>query len=101
MMVGGTSAATPLWAGFMALVNHQRKVNGLGVVGFLNPRLYSIGRSDRYNADFNDIRDGSTNLRYPAVPGYDDATGWGTLNGEGLFQDLSNDASDTSGSVSC
>jgi kumamolisin len=99
--VGGTSAAAPLWAGFMALVNHQRMTNGLGPVGFLNPRLYSIGRSARYSADFNDIQDGSTNLYYPAVPGFDDATGWGTLNGQGLLEDLGTDSADTSAAISC
>jgi kumamolisin len=99
--IGGTSAAAPIWAGFTALVNEQRQSNGLRQVGFLNPILYRLGQSARYVADFNDIRDGSTNLYYPAVQGYDNATGWGSFNGQGLFEDLSTDSSDTSSAVGC
>jgi kumamolisin len=99
--VGGTSAAAPLWAGFTALVNERRAANGRKQIGFLNPILYSLGQSSRYSADFNDIRDGSTNLYYPAVQGYDNATGWGSLNGQGLFDDLSSDSSDPATAVSC
>ena len=44
--VGGTSAAAPLWAGFTALVNQQRGLNGLTTtLGFANRPLYSLGRS--------------------------------------------------------
>ncbi len=88
---GGTSASTPLWAAFIALVNAQRVSNGLGVIGFLNPYLYAIGNSTRYSSDFHDIEDGSNNLNYRAVQGFDDATGWGSINGSGLFEDLSTD----------
>jgi kumamolisin len=99
--IGGTSAAAPLWAGFTALVNEKRQINGLRQIGFLNPILYSLGRSARYSSDFNDIRDGSTNLYYPAVQGYDNATGWGSFNGQGLFDDLSIDTSDNSAAIGC
>ena len=85
---GGTSCAAPLWAGFTALVNQQRAVNGTGTMGFANPLLYNIGKSTRYASDFHDIADNSNNLFYPAVSGYDDATGWGTINGVGLLADL-------------
>jgi kumamolisin len=88
---GGTSASTPLWAGFTALVNEQRVNNGLALLGFLNPYLYTIGKGSRYGSDFHDIDDGSNNLEYRAVQGFDDATGWGSINGTGLFQDLSSD----------
>ncbi len=80
----GTSASAPLWAGFMALTNQQSASNGLGPVGFFNPVLYAIGNIPAiYSADFNDIADGSTNafkgsLAFPAVTGYDLATGWGS-----------------------
>jgi subtilase family serine protease len=87
---GGTSCAAPLWAAFTALVNQQRISNGKGAIGFPNGLLYQLG--SRYETDFHDIADGSTNLYYPAVTGYDDATGLGTINGTNLIQDLSNDA---------
>jgi subtilase family serine protease len=87
---GGTSCAAPLWAAFTALVNQQRVTNGKGAIGFPNGLLYQLG--SRYATDFHDISDGSTNLYYPAVAGYDDATGLGSFNGANLLQDLSNDA---------
>ena len=71
---GGTSAAAPIWAGFVALVNQQRAAGGMGPLGFANPVLYGFGRGSGYDSDFHDIADGSTNGYYPAVTGYDDAT---------------------------
>ena len=84
---GGTSASTPLWAGFMALVNQQNALNGLPPVGFANPALYYIGTSANYESCFNDIQDGTLNpntsgigspAEYEAVQGYDMVTGWGS-----------------------
>jgi len=89
VVYGGTSCAAPLWSAFTALVNQQRAANGLGTLGFANTTLYSIAQGARYGVDFHDIADGSTNLFYPAVAGYDDATGLGTFNGANLLADLS------------
>ena len=86
---GGTSCAAPLWAAFTALVNQQRATKGLGTLGFANPPIYTAATGANYGLDFHDIADGSTNLYYPAVTGYDDATGWGTFNGANLLADLS------------
>lgn len=90
--VGGTSAAAPLWAAFTALVNQQRTAAGKGPIGFINPALYSFGpggvNAARYSLDFHDIKDGSNNIPYPAIPGYDLATGLGTFNGANLLADL-------------
>jgi kumamolisin len=85
---GGTSFATPLWAGYMALVN-QQAVESIGSpLGFINPTIYSIGVAGgaNYAADFHDITSGSNG--YPAVTGYDLATGWGSPNGSGLISAL-------------
>jgi subtilase family serine protease len=41
--IGGTSLASPLTAGVMAVVNQKRLAAGEPVVGFANPWLYSIG----------------------------------------------------------
>lgn len=92
---GGTSCAAPLWAAFAAIVNQERAQNGLGTLGYMNPLLYQIGKGSNYHSDFNDVSDGSTNLFYPAVSGYDDATGWGSFNGNDLLNDLSKQASVT------
>jgi hypothetical protein len=90
---GGTSAAAPLWAGFMALVNQQAANTLKPPVGFLNPAIYAIGKSPNYAADFHDITTGNnTNAssanKYFAVPGYDLCTGWGTPNGTNLINAL-------------
>ena len=91
---GGTSCAAPLWAGFSALVNQSRFRNGSGPIGFINPALYSLFTDsksnvlDSYFNDFNDIADGSDNIPYPAIPGYDLATGLGTFQGANLIADL-------------
>ena len=85
---GGTSCAAPLWSGFTALVNQQRTANGLAPMGQASPVLYPLLSGSRYASDFHDIANGSTNLYYSAVTGYDDASGLGTPLGAGLIADL-------------
>jgi|GEM_PF-190453 len=75
---GGTSYATPRWAGFIALANQQSVAHGNGRLGFLNPTIYNIGLGSTYAANFHDIVSGSNGL--PAVAGYDLITGWGSPN---------------------
>ena len=86
---GGTSCAAPLWAAFTALVNQKRVAAGSATLGFANTPLYNLAATSAYANDFHDIADGTTNLYYPAVAGYDDATGLGTFNGANLLADLS------------
>jgi uncharacterized repeat protein (TIGR03803 family) len=91
--IGGTSAATPLWAGFAALANQQGALEGKPPIGFINPNLYAIGRSANYAFDFHDIVTGNnTNAASPtnffAAPGYDLCTGWGTPTGSNLIDAL-------------
>ena len=85
--VGGTSAAAPLWAGFMALANQQAANNNKPRVGFLNPLIYQIGEGANLDADLHDIVTGDNN-GYAALPAYDLATGWGSPAGQGLINDL-------------
>ena len=80
---GGTSCSAPQWAAFTALVNQARAANHKATLGFANPALYSIATGSNYSSDFHDVTVG-TNLFYPAVTGYDDATGWGSFNGVNL-----------------
>jgi hypothetical protein len=87
-VVGGTSAATPLWAGFLALANQQGAANSKASVGFLNPLIYPIGQNSSDGADLHDITQGS-NGGYSAVTGYDLVTGWGSPDGQHLINDLS------------
>lgn len=96
--VGGTSCASPLWAGFMALVNQRAATLGKASVGFPNPSIYSIGKGPYsvYTNIFHDITTGN-NLnsqnptRFYATNGYDLCTGWGTPRGSNTIAALAGD----------
>ena len=91
---GGTSFATPMWAGYIALVNQQLVSNGEPTIGFLNPTIYAQNVTSSYTADFHDITSG-TSGSYSAVTGYDLVTGWGSPNGVGLINALTGGSSPT------
>jgi subtilase family serine protease len=84
---GGTSFATPMWAGFIALVNQQLANNGEPTIGFINPTIYSQSVTSAYASEFHDITSG-TSGSFSAVTGYDLVTGWGSPNGTGLIDAL-------------
>jgi kumamolisin len=84
---GGTSAAAPIWAAFVARLNEALNGN----VGFINPLLYELGRSNA--ACFNDIVEGNNRFSkcgvgYEARTGWDPCTGWGTPRGADLLRQL-------------
>jgi subtilase family serine protease len=83
--VGGTSAATPLWAATVALINQDLRKKGLHEAGFANPALYWMGQNSATLAakPFHDVTTGN-NLVYDAGPGWDFATGWGSMDGAAL-----------------
>jgi len=82
VVIGGTSAVAPLWAGLIAQMNQT-----LGKpVGYLNPLLYSRAA---VRATFHDITKGN-NGGYSAGPGWDACTGLGTPNGSDLLAKLKN-----------
>ncbi|QBD79214.1 protease [Ktedonosporobacter rubrisoli] len=89
-LAGGTSAATPLWAGLMAIANQMAG----HPLGFINPALYKLGASPAYTQDFRDITSGDNTNRlskvpgYKAVPGWDAVTGLGAPDAEKLLPDL-------------
>lgn len=97
---GGASAASPIFAGVLALVNDARFRAGQPAIGFANPWLYSIG-----SKGLNDITTGGafgcdgTNSQsglvvpnagiipyatWNATVGWDPVTGLGTPNFEKL-----------------
>jgi subtilase family serine protease len=84
---GGTSFATPMWAGYIALVNQQLANNGEPTIGFINPTIYSQSVTSAYGSEFHDITSG-TSGSFSAVTGYDLVTGWGSPNGTGLINAL-------------
>jgi uncharacterized repeat protein (TIGR01451 family) len=92
-ILGGTSCAAPLWAGFLALVNQQSASYGHTSIGFLNPAIYAIAGGPNYANCFHDVTtgnntwSGSPNLFY-ATNNYDLCTGLGTPNGANLINAL-------------
>jgi kumamolisin len=80
--VGGTSLASPIWAAMMSVVNSDRVNAGLPRLGYFTPLLYSLGKT---GTGFHDIVSGTNGSPgYTAGPGYDNVTGYGSLN-LGLF----------------
>jgi kumamolisin len=92
--VGGTSAATPLTAAGIALIDQDAEKHGEPTLGFLNPLIYGLGAdaATRKSAFF-DVTTGNDNI-FPALnklvlnekikccsarSGYDWASGWGSL----------------------
>ena len=79
--VGGTSAATPLVAGMIALWDQQAKQSGLPNPGFVPPLLYSIAQHT--SGSFLDITNGGNSVFggvscCTATPGFDLASGLGS-----------------------
>jgi hypothetical protein len=91
--VGGTSLASPMFAGLIAITNQGRRINGLPVLSTQSnpaatnntqalPLIYSAAQSD-----FHDITSGN-NGDFSAGPGYDEVTGRGSPIANKLVQYL-------------
>lgn len=79
---GGTSAAAPLWAGLIVLLNQSLGAS----LGFAHARLYALLGTDA----LRDITSGD-NGAYSAGVGWDACTGLGSPNGAGLASALASD----------
>lgn len=83
--IGGTSVGAPAWAGISQLLS---QVNG-APIGNLNTRLYQLGaENDGATTGIRDVTSGNNGFSgvsgFSADPGYDKASGWGTVD-LGLF----------------
>ena len=76
LVIGGTSAVAPLWAGLIALNNQQ---NGKSA-GFIQPQIYAAKGASA----FHDIVSGN-NGAFSAGPGWDACTGLGSPIGGKLI----------------
>ena len=89
---GGTSLATPQWAGLLAVANAMRVAGGKAVLGQPHAALYQqIGAvPTQYAAVFKDVASGSNGscATCAAKAGYDTPTGWGTPNASALLTSL-------------
>ena len=102
--IGGTSLAAPTAAAAAVLWDQQAGRAGLGRLGFLNPALYSVAsNAASYARDFHDIRTDTNSNQYDAAncppgcnphhlyraaPGYDMASGLGSVDVAHLGSDL-------------
>jgi subtilase family serine protease len=77
-IIGGTSLATPQWAGLVAIAD-QIAGHGLGQI---NPTLYALASGPGYSTYFYDVTTGN-NQANPTVPGYPATTGWDPVTGLG------------------
>jgi kumamolisin len=87
LVIGGTSAVAPLWAGLIALANAANKTTA----GFLNPTLYANP------AAFHDITSGN-NGSFSAAKGWDACTGLGSPIGTSVIKALGGSSSTTTAS---
>lgn len=95
-IAGGTSFATPIFAGMLAIIN--QKVNSTGQ-GVANATLYSLAaNASTYASAFHDITSGTNKCtagstycsaagesEYSATTGYDEASGLGSVDFENLL----------------
>jgi subtilase family serine protease len=92
-VVGGTSAASPMWAGVIAVADE-----GLNLLGYdtlnsarVHAGLYGLAYQQNYpyydGIDFHDIQSGSSGGNQAGL-GYDEATGIGSPIGYNLIPDL-------------
>lgn len=88
-VVGGTSAACPLWAALGARLNQARQQAGMSPAGFLNSDLYNLGGT----SVFHDITVGNNSydgvVGYQCRAGWDAVTGWGSPDATRLIGELS------------
>lgn len=79
--LGGTSVSAPIWAGWATIFNGDRVAAKKARLGFLNTRLYKLGEAA---TNFHDVTRGDNGQTgdpgFKAGPGYDNTTGWGSIN---------------------
>jgi kumamolisin len=82
--VGGTSAAAPIWATGLALVN-EGTMQQVGKFAYCPLLFYRVANNSNGQHPYFDVTQGN-NLYYPATPGWDFSTGLGTPNLADFYQ---------------
>ena len=97
-VAGGTSVAAPAFAGLVAVLEQKTA----GKLGNINPTLYTLAA--KYPAVFHDVTTGTNaspcttgsvncavggTIGFAATAGYDQATGWGSVDAAALVNDWS------------
>jgi subtilase family serine protease len=90
-LAGGTSEATPMFAGIVALADQAAGRR----LGLINPALYTLGAAAERGepgTGIVDVRSGTNSFGgvpgYAATTGYDLASGWGTIDAAQLVPAL-------------
>lgn len=82
--VSGTSASTPVVGGMLSLINDQRLMKDLPVLGFLNPRLYKLKGAGLFDVTvgchLSCLDEQVQGQGFCAAQSWDPVTGWGTPN---------------------
>ena len=80
--IGGTSLAAPLFSGMATVADRYAAANSLTRIGWAAPKIYSLAETSAYATDYHDVTSGSTSgsITYNAGPGWDQATGWGSID---------------------
>ena len=84
---GGTSFASPMWAGIVAMANQQAVASGKPVVGFINPAVYALAGGSSYPTIFHDETSGKSG-KFSCTPSYDLVTGLGSPQGQAFIDAL-------------
>ena len=87
--VGGTSAAAPIWATGLALVN-EGTMQQIHKFGYSPQLFYLVADKSSSTQPYFDVTQGN-NLYYPATTGWDFASGLGTPNLVAFYQAVCND----------
>ncbi len=78
--LGGTSLSSPVFAGFVKLLEQQ----GASRLGNVNPLIYAFAATNGSANGFRDVTSGNNTfqsvLGFAAGTGYDQATGWGEID---------------------
>jgi len=92
IVVGGTSAAAPLWASTATDTNQYLIGLSKPPLGNASALIYQLFNTSQTYTAYHDITTGN-NLHYAATPGYDPATGVGTPDTWNFARDAANPGS--------
>ena len=99
MVIGGTSAGAPQWAGIVAIANEGRVANGLSTLTQANAMIYTL-YATRSSQDFYDVTSGRNTSGFSAMKGYDAVTGLGSPIVSSLLGDLTKATATSTGTTS-
>lgn len=79
--IGGTSAATPTFAGILSLINEQRLTAGKSTLGWVTPNLW--GAYAKQQGAYTDVLQQVAPNHHGNCPGFDITPGWDPYTGIG------------------